>query len=405
MCASSTLGKIPPNLKRQIMKKISYRPVFNRKKKLNEEGKALLQIEAYLMGKKVYFSTHIYLTPEQWDNNKRLIRRHPNAEALNYKVREFIINLENKELAMWKEAIPITLEALKDDSDNRPTLSFLNFIIEDINTSRIKESTKLNRMTTWQALCRFRQHIEFEDVTPRFIYDFEHYLVQCGYQINTVAKHMKHLKSFVNSATDKGYLNSNEYAFRRYRIKMSIGKHSFLHPEELLILENLTFPDRYAYLSHTLDAFLFCCYTGLRYSDFTNLSEENIVMIEGKPWIIFRTIKTDTEVKLPISLLFEGKAWRMLKKHKGHLDKFFAFKPNYTANKELIRIGKLANIRKHISFHTARHTNATLLIHNGVNITTVQKLLGHRNITTTQIYSEVMDSTIIRDLKKCAKSK
>jgi len=386
------------------MKKISYRPVFNRKKKLNEEGKALLQIEAYLMGKKTYFSTHIYLTPEQWDNNKRLIRRHPNAEALNYKVREFIISLENRELALWKEAIPVTLEALKEDPDNRPALSFLNFIIEDINTSRIKESTKLNRMTTWQALCRFRQHIDFEDVTPRFIYDFEHYLTQCGYQTNTIAKHMKHLKSFVNSATDKGYLNSNEYAFRRYRIKMSIGKHSFLHPEELLMLENVVFPERYAYLSHTLDAFLFCCYTGLRYSDFTNLSEENIIMIEGKPWIIFNTIKTDTEVKLPISLLFEGKAWKMLKKYKGRLDKFFAFKPNYTANKELIRIGKLANIRKHISFHTARHTNATLLIHNGVNITTVQKLLGHRNITTTQIYSEILDSTIINDLKKCAKN-
>jgi len=386
------------------MKKISYRPVFNRKKKLNEEGKALLQIEAYLMGKKTYFSTHIYLTPEQWDNNKRLIRRHPNAEALNYKVREFIISLENRELALWKEAIPVTLEALKEDPDNRPALSFLNFIIEDINTSRIKESTKLNRMTTWQALCRFRQHIDFEDVTPRFIYDFEHYLTQCGYQTNTIAKHMKHLKSFVNSATDKGYLNSNEYAFRRYRIKMSIGKHSFLHPEELLMLENVVSPERYAYLSHTLDAFLFCCYTGLRYSDFTNLSEENIIMIEGKPWIIFNTIKTDTEVKLPISLLFEGKAWKMLKKYKGRLDKFFAFKPNYTANKELIRIGKLANIRKHISFHTARHTNATLLIHNGVNITTVQKLLGHRNITTTQIYSEILDSTIINDLKKCAKN-
>lgn len=387
------------------MKKISYRPVFNRKKKLNEEGKALLQIEAYLMGKKAYFSTHIYLTPEQWDNNKRLIKRHPNAEALNYKVREFIISLENKELTMWKEAIPITLGALKESPNTRPTLSFLNFIIEDINTSKIKESTKLNRMTTWQALCRFRQQIGFEDVTPRFIYEFEHYLVQYGYQTNTVAKHMKHLKSFVNSATDKGYLNSNEYAFQRYRIKMANGKHSFLQPEELLILENLRFSERYAYLSHTLDAFLFCCYTGLRYSDFINLSEKNIVMIEGKPWIIFNTVKTNTEVKLPISLLFEGKAWKMLKKHKGHLDKFFAFKPNYAANKELIRIGKLANIRKHFSFHTARHTNATLLIHNGVNITTVQKLLGHRNITTTQIYSEVMDSTIIKDLKKCAKNK
>jgi site-specific recombinase XerD len=69
----------------------------------------------------------------------------------------------------------------------------------------------------------------------------------------------------------------------------------------------------------------------------------------------------------------------------------------------LIRIGKLAGIQKHFSFHSARHTNATLLIYKGVNITTVQKLLGHRNVSTTQIYSEVMGSTIVNDLKKCSK--
>ena len=79
------------------------------------------------------------------------------------------------------------------------------------------------------------------------------------------------------------------------------------------------------------------------------------------------------------------------------------YKANLSVNKELIRIGKLAKISKHFSFHSARHTNATLLIYKGANITTVQKLLGHKNLATTQIYGEVMGSTIIRDLKKCQK--
>ena len=127
--------------------------------------------------------------------------------------------------------------------------------------------------------------------------------------------------------------------------------------------------------------------------------------MSGKPWIVFNSVKTGAEVKLPLTLLFEGKAWKMLRKHWHDLAGFFALKPNSTANKELIRIGRLALINKHFSFHSARHTNATLLIDKGANITTVQKLLGHRNIATTQIYSEVMESTLVKDLKKCAKSK
>ena len=175
----------------------------------------------------------------------------------------------------------------------------------------------------------------------------------------------------------------------------------FLHWLEKL--ERLILPPKALQLQKTLDAFLFCCYTGLRYSDFINLSEKNIAMIDKQPWIVFNTVKTDIEVKLPLTILFDGKAWELLCKYRERLKEFFSIKPNSNVNKELMRIGKFAGIEKHFSFHTARHTNATLLIYKGANITTVQKLLGHRNVTTTQIYSEVMGSTIVKDLKKCSK--
>ena len=385
------------------MRKISYRPIYNRKKQLNVEGKALLQIEAYLERRKVYFSTHIYLTPDQWDDRKKLIKQHPNAEALNYKVREFIFALEEKELSIWRDGRSITLQGLKDEFHSKTTRSFLSFAKDDIISSQAKESTKRNRLTTYMLLSKFRSHIEFKDLNPSLVYDFERFLFENQFKTNTVAKHMKHFKAFVNSAINKGYIDLNDYPFRRYHIKMSETKHTFLLPEELEKLENMELDGRRQSLSQSLDAFLFCCYTGLRYSDFINLSEKNIVTIDKRPWLVFNTVKTGAEVKLPLTFLFEGKAWKLLRKHKGHLSDFFSIKPNSTVNKELIRIGKIAGIEKHFSFHSARHTNATLLIYKGANITTVQKLLGHRNVTTTQIYSEVMGSTIIKDLKKCAK--
>ena len=201
------------------MRKICYQPVYNRKKKLNAQGKALLQIEAYLEKRKIYFSTHIYLSPEQWDNKRKLIRKHPHAEALNYQVKEFLIQLESKELSLWKEGKVITLESLKEEFSVPKDKSFLDFIKKDITSSQSKESTKQNLLSTYTLLSKFKSHIDFKELTPQTVFEFERFLFGSSLQTNTVAKHMKHLKTFVNLAIDKGYLTLIDYPFRRYRIK------------------------------------------------------------------------------------------------------------------------------------------------------------------------------------------
>lgn len=387
------------------MRKITYRAVYNRKKHLNAYNKALLQVEAYLEGKKIYFSTHIYLSPQQWDKRKQLIKEHPHASELNMMLKEFILNLEVKELELWKNGYEISLELLKEKCTTLSSSSFISYIQEFVNASNIKETTRKNRLTTCSLIAMFRPHATFKDVNSRFVFEFERFLYNKNLQMNTVAKHMKHLRLFVNSSIDNGYLNAEDYAFKRYRIKTKEFKHAFLTNEEVNKLEQINLINRQISLQHTLEAFLFCCYTGLRYSDFTSLTEENVVEIDNKTWIVFRSVKTDVEVKLPLNLLFEGKPLILLKKHMRHLKKFFTLKSNSAVNKELIRIGKLAKIEKHFSFHSARHTNATLLMEKGANITTVQKLLGHRSISTTQIYSQILESTLVNDLKKCSQTK
>ena len=72
------------------MNKIIYNLVYNRKKCLNKKGMALVQVEAYLGRKKKYFSTKVYLKPEQWDNKKLIVKNHPNADALNRLIYEFV---------------------------------------------------------------------------------------------------------------------------------------------------------------------------------------------------------------------------------------------------------------------------------------------------------------------------
>lgn len=387
------------------MKKIGYRLVYNRKHCLNHQGTALVQVEAYLERRKVYFSTRVYLFPHQWDAKKQRIKEHPHYESLNRMLDEFILLLEQKELEMWRKGEEISLKKLKQ-AIQRPTFdSFLAFAKEEIQQASLKESTRSNRLSTVTLLHSFRPRILFADLSFSLVSEFESYLRQAGYHVNTIAKHMKHWKGLVHSAIRKGYLTAENDPFRSYKIKTKESHHVFLLPDELMRLETLTLKDQEVDLQHTLDAFLFCCYTGLRYSDFVQQQEENLVRIEGTPWLCFTCVKTGTAVKLPLHLLFDGKAQALLRKYKGHWKDFFQLKSNSSTNKDLVRLGLLAHIRKHFSFHAARHTNATLLIYQGVSITTVQKLLGHKHLSTTQVYSEVMESTLVRDLKKCRKNK
>ena len=383
------------------MNKIIYNLVYNRKKCLNKKGMALVQVEAYLGRKKKYFSTKVYLKPEQWDNKKLIVKNHPNADALNRLIYEFVATIEKKELELWQQGKRISLELLKNAlTTQENNSSFISFFRQEVMNSSFKDSTKRNHLSTLILLQEFKKDIVFSDLTFEFISSFEYFLQLKGYHINTIAKHMKHLKRHVNIAINKEYIEIQKYAFRKYKIKTIENKHTHLVPEELERLENLILSDRYVKLQKSLDAFLFCCYAGMRYSDFINLSSENIVDINQETWLIYKSVKTGTEVRLPLYLLFSGKGIAILNKYRDNLEDFFHLRDNSNVNKDLIIITRLAGLSKRISFHTARHTNATLLIYNGINITTVQKLLGHKSVKTTQVYTNVMDMTIIHDLEK-----
>lgn len=384
------------------MEKIIYNLVFNRKKALNKKGMALVQVEAYLKRKKKYFSTKVYLKPEQWEPKKRIVKNHPNAEALNRMLYEYMAEIEKKELGLWQQGKSINLEVLKSSlsSTQEDDTSFLSFYRKEVETASLKDSTKRNHLSTLELLRSYKKDVSFPDLTFEFISSFDHHLQSKGYHVNTIAKHMKHLKRHINVAINKEYMEIQKYAFRKYKIKSVENSHTHLSPEELNHIEELVLDEKHSKLQKTKDAFLFCCYAGLRYSDFVNLTPDNIIEMHQETWLIYKSVKTRIEVRLPLYLLFEGKGIGLLDKYRDNLTDLFKIRDNSNVNKELLIIAKLAGVSKRISFHTARHTNATLLIYSGVNITTVQKLLGHRSVKTTQVYTNVMDMTIIRDLEK-----
>lgn len=379
------------------MQKIRYRLVYNRKKQLNKQGTALVQVEASLNQRKVYFRTNLYLKPEHWDCRRSQVYNHPQADDLNTMLYEFILQLQAIELGLWKRGVPATLSLLKDAivKDKPVNVTFSVFARDYVLSSDRKDSTKENLLTTITVLQEFRSGLDFKDITYTFLKEFEAYLREKGNSVNTIAKHLRQLRTLVNEAINQGYIHADAYPFRKFKIKQEKGRHEFLTPDELRKLESLEVSDKK--LRHVLDAFLFCCYVGLRFSDFCQLSPANFIRVNGKRWLHFKSIKTGVEIRLPLHLLFDGKALSILERYE--ISDFANLGSNSETNKVLVELAALARIKKHITYHTARHTCATLLIHQGVPITTVQKLLGHTSVKTTEIYSEILSNTIVRDLK------
>ena len=351
------------------MEKIRYRLVYNRKNQLNKQGTALVQVEASLNQRKIYFKTNIYLRPVHWDKQIAQVCNHPHANDLNSMLFEFILHLQGIELSLWKRGIQPTLALLRDAiKKNTPVnVTFPIFAKEYVKHSDRRQSTKDNLITTINVLQEFRPGLDFKDITYSFLKDFETYLREKGNGVNTVAKHLRQLRTLVNEAINQGYIHADAYPFRKFKIKQERGRHEFLTPDELRKLENLEVEDNK--LRHVLDAFLFCCYVGLRFSDFCQLTPANFIHVNGKRWLHFKSIKTGIELRLPLHLLFEGKALTILDCY--NIEEFASLGCNSDVNKYLAQIAGMARIRKHITYHTARHTCATLLIHQGVPITTV----------------------------------
>lgn len=137
-------------------------------------------------------------------------------------------------------------------------------------------------------------------------------------------------------------------------------------------------------------AFLFGCFCGLRFSDVVNLKWGNIRK-EGNAYKLDVTMKkTENNIVLTLNsyalqcLPERGKAKA--------IDNIFHLSDNSTVNKELKKWVKETGINKDISFHISRHTFATMLLTSGADVMTVSKLLGHKNVRTTQIYAEVIDA-------------
>ena len=231
-----------------------------------------------------------------------------------------------------------------------------------------------------------------------FVTEFEFYLrsvKKCNN--NTAVKYVRNFRKIIKICLDNDWMEKDPTT--RYEGKMKEVERDFLTEDELNRIYNKRFSSER--LTLVKDIFIFSCYTGLAYVDVKGLKKDHIAIgIDGEKWIFKNRQKTDTKSKIPVLPIAE----EIIQKYADHPrclneDAILPILTNQKMNSYLKEIGDLCDIPKEITFHMARHTFATsVTLTNGDPIETVSKMLGHKNIQTTQHYAKVLDRKVSEDM-------
>ena len=242
--------------------------------------------------------------------------------------------------------------------------------------------------------------IPLREINYQFIRDFEMYLLTVrGNKQSTIAQYLINLKKIVELAYKNEWIFRNP--FINYKIEDEKSERGYLTQREVEILMNWKLDKK---LERTRDVFIFCCFTGLSYIDVFKLTKEKInLSIDGQQWIMGKREKTDMDYFIPMMEIPK----KILEKYKNETfkdGKLLPVKVSLTVNRHLKEISEICGINKHLTFHLSRHTFATLTMSKGVSLESVSKMLGHKNIQTTQIYAKMTTEKVGRDMAIFAES-
>ena len=367
--------------------------IYDRYKKASPTQKAMLEIRVTYNRQQKYMSTGISLYPHQWKNGKIV-----NCDNLVYisKVLDTLItNVKNVLLDMLQEgdvdifSIPDRLNKMKEES-----MSFADFCLQRIAVRKYGK-----QKDTQERYDRFINHFikwgkmkGFKDIRDANIIAYDMYLNSLGMKpYSKWNNYHRFLNSFIQDAIDEGLVQRNPYKW----INIEKGKDTnslekCLTIEEFEKLKEAKMPTDC--LERVKDLFVFQTYTCLRYSDLARFNSSNISIVNGTE--IYRCTQKKTKKDAVIPLL--QPALDILEKYKG----FLPIISNVKYNEYLKVVAQCVGINKPLSTHWARHTGATILLNEGVDLKVVSKICGHSSMKITeQIYAKLLDETIVDAIK------
>jgi len=269
--------------------------------------------------------------------------------------------------------------------------SFIKYFEKVVETKYNETSDNSNWKSALIHLKKFVEtDIPFEHVTKDWIESFKTYLLKeakskngKALAVNTLSSYFSKVSYVLSRAHKEGLIQLNPAALVK-GISLNETERGFLTYDELKKLGRTQCEEPLL-----KNAFLFSALTGLRWSDIENLTWGDVqYSLELGNFIRFKQQKTKKAETLPINEVALD-----LLGQRGSPEKRVFENLKYSAymNVKLAQWMMKAGITRKVTFHGARHTFATLQLTLGSDIYTVSKMLGHRNIKTTQIYARIID--------------
>jgi integrase/recombinase XerD len=378
------------------------------KVKTNKKGECPLRCRLTFSKNRREFSTGIFINPDNWDSGKqKAIPTNKENTILNNKVSLIRQQIDKAFLMLQilpnefdvddifrkykgedsKEEITI-LGAY--DLHNDKTKKLIGIDFNQLSWSRYVESRR--KVALFITKFYKRKDIRLKDLDLKFIQDLEYFFkTELNLKQATVYRSIQRVKKIIQFAISENYLKKDP--FHLYKNKKYKTVIVYLTDEELKKLEKHNFSQKR--LQQVKDLFIFCCYTGLAYTEMSTLSTKNIeIGFDGNEWIHMIRKKTNKKISIPIL----PRAKEILNKYNNELPNI----SNQKFNSYLKEISELLSIDKKLTHHIARKTFATtVLLYNNVPMEVVSELLGHSNMNITQAhYGKVVLKKVSKEIGK-----
>ncbi len=361
-------------------------------------GKRGVYLRVTIDREQEYYPTAYYVGVDDFDRTSGMVKStHENKDAINSYIRYLTNELDEVLTTLKKSGDIVSLANFKRHYNKRLKKD-LNF--EEYFKTALEEKKVGLEATTVEVYSRlltkineYAPGVSIRRIDKKFITDWESWLKRTkGVCQNTANHYLQILRTFLLKAVDDEVIEVCPFA--KIKITHIDGERDYLAQEELDALIKLEIPEALSGERRAREMFVFCCITGIRYSDLINLKWENVRKLTSD--IYLKMHKTKVFVTVPLL----NYAKEILERQDKSSEFVFKRITNQKLNEHLHSLERKAGIQKSITVHVARHTFATLSLERGVPLEVVSKVLGHKNLKTTMIYAKITQKTLQTEMKK-----